>query len=233
VAHGRFLLDQGADVLDVGGESTRPGAPPVEADEELSRVLPVLRELAAEASVAVDTVKASVAAACLEAGAVIVNDVSAARLDPGLTDVLTQYKPGYVLMHMLGEPRTMQLEPRYDDVVDDVRSFLAAKMDELVRAGLPEDRIVLDPGIGFGKSLEHNLELLRRIDEVAALGRPVYMGLSNKSWLGKLLGAEPGDRPPLTATASALLQARGVRIHRVHEVELVRSALLLAEEMSP
>ncbi|WP_051693864.1 dihydropteroate synthase [Desulfohalovibrio reitneri] len=233
VAHGRFLLGQGADVLDVGGESTRPGAPPVEADEELSRVLPVLRELAAEASVAVDTVKASVAAACLEAGAVIVNDVSAARLDPGLTDVLTQYKPGYVLMHMLGEPRTMQLETRYDDVVDDVRSFLAAKMDELVRAGLPEDRIVLDPGIGFGKSLEHNLELLQRIDEVAALGRPVYMGLSNKSWLGKLLGAEPGDRPPLTATASALLQARGVRIHRVHEVGLVRSALLLAEEMSP
>lgn len=231
VAHGRRLVAEGAAVLDVGGESTRPGAESVGADEELVRVLPVVRALSASAPVSIDTTKADVAAACLAAGAAIVNDVSACRFDPALMDVLAQEKPGYVLMHAQGEPRTMQRDPRYADVVDDIKAFFEERLARLIRAGLPEDHIVLDPGIGFGKTLEHNLAIFRRIEEFMSLGRPIYMGLSNKSWLGKLLGLEPGGRQEATRIASALLQTRGVRIHRLHEVAPAVTALRLAEAM--
>ena len=234
VAHGQKLLAEGAHVLDIGGESTRPGAENVPAEAELARVLPVVQGLTASAPGAVlsiDTTKAAVAAACLEAGAAIVNDVSACRFDPALTDVLVDQKPGYVLMHAQGEPRTMQANPRYGDVIDDLRAFFERHLSRLTAAGLPEDRVVLDPGIGFGKTLEHNLTIFRRIEELQTLGRPLYMGLSNKSWLSGLLGLAPGDRPESTRIATAILQTRNVRIHRLHEVAPAIQAFRLAEAM--
>jgi len=234
VAHAEKLLGEGAHVLDIGGESTRPGAAPVDVVAELARVLPVVRELAArapEAVLSIDTTKAAVADACLAAGAAIVNDVSACRHDPALLDVLAARKPGYVLMHAQGEPRTMQADPRYGDVVADLLAFFEERLGRLTAAGLPEDRIVLDPGIGFGKTLEHNLTIFRRIEELHTLGRPLYMGLSNKSWLAKLLDLPSENRPEPTRIATAILQTRNVRIHRLHEIAPAIQALRLAEAM--
>lgn len=244
VLRGRRLLDDGAHILDVGGESTRPGAPEVPEAEELHRVVPVIRELAALPArgmdgltgpfpvLAIDTYKARVAAAALEAGALIVNDVSACRFDPALLDVVAQHKPGYVLMHSQGEPRTMQNDPRYGDVVDDICAFFEERLAVLTAAGVPEANIVLDPGIGFGKLLEHNVSILRGIERFGKLGRPVYMGLSNKTLWGTLLGLGPQERQQATATATALLVARGVLVHRVHEVALSRQAALVAAAIS-
>lgn len=244
VSRGLALLDEGAHLLDVGGESTRPGAPQVSEAEELERVVPVIRELAqlpprdmdglpgSFPVLAVDTYKATVAAAALDAGALVVNDVSACRFDPALLDVLAQLKPGYVLMHSQGEPRTMQNDPRYGDVVDDICAFFEERLGVLTRAGLPEANIVLDPGIGFGKLLEHNLAILRGIERFGKFGRPVYMGLSNKSLWGTLLGLGPQERQQATATATALLVARGVLVHRVHEVALARQAARIAAAIS-
>src|SRR3989440_1188723 len=174
VAHGTELADQGADVLDVGGESTRPGAAPVPADEELHRVVPVVERLAVggTARVSVDTTKVVVAEAALQAGARIVNDVSAFRFEPELAGLVASAGAACCLMHMLGEPRTMQADPRYDDVVSDVKAFLEERLAFAVREGVPEGRVWLDPGIGFGKTVDHNLELLRRLDEIGAVGRP-------------------------------------------------------------
>lgn len=234
VANGLRLLDQGADMVDVGGESTRPFAPAVSVEDELTRVLPVVRDLLAarpDAVLSVDTTKSAVARACLEAGALIVNDVSAMDFDPELRDVVLQYAPGYVLMHTLGPPQTMQIEPQYDDVVAEIYRFFEAKMDQLVRAGLPEDRIVLDPGIGFGKTLVHNLEILRNIRKFKELGRPVYMGLSNKSLWRGLLGREGRERNAATLGATVALYEKGVRIHRVHEVREIRDALVVADAL--
>jgi len=230
VARGLDLLDQGADILDIGGESTRPFSDPVSDDEELERVLPVLRGILAarpEAVLSVDTTKASVARACLEAGASIVNDVSALA-DPGLLDVVAGHLPGYVLMHSLGVPKSMQVDPKYDNVVDDVRAFFGTMLERLVRAGVPESRIVLDPGIGFGKTLEHNLEILRNIRRFFEFGRPVYMGLSNKSLWKGLLGRDGRERNAATQAATVALFGMGVRIHRVHEVRENRDALTVA-----
>lgn len=230
VAHGLALAAQGADMLDVGGESTRPFADPVPVDEELTRVVPVVRALAAaapEIPVAVDTVKAEVARQALDAGAVAVNDVSAMGVDPALADVLAQYQPGYVLMHAQGTPRTMQVAPHYEDVVEEVLRFFEAKLAVLTRF-LPEDRIVLDPGIGFGKTLEHNLALLRAVDRFAALGRPLYIGISHKSLWKGLLGREVGERLPATIAATAVLGLRGIAFHRVHDVGPCRDALMVA-----
>ena len=244
---GRALAAAGAHILDVGGESTRPGAQTVSEADELARVLPVVRDLARLPAssvegqsldgvggvplVSVDTYKATVAAEALAAGAVIVNDVSACRFDPGLMDVLAQHKPGYVLMHSLGRPGTMQQDPRYGDVVAEVLDFFEERLRALTRAGLPEANIVLDPGIGFGKLLEHNLALLRGLERFGALGRPLYVGLSNKSLWGKLLGLEPGERQIATAVATGLLVARGVLVHRVHDVAAARQAALIATAM--
>ena len=228
VMRGLALLDQGADILDIGGESTRPFSESVPADVELTRVLPVVRgilEARPEAVLSVDTTKASVARACLEAGALIVNDVSAMEVDPELLEVISHFQPGYVLMHSRGRPRTMQLEPRYDDVVGEIMRFFSAKLDILARAGVPESRIVLDPGIGFGKTVEHNLEILKNICKLFEFGRPVYMALSNKSLWGSLLGREGRDRNAATLAATVALYARGVRIHRVHEVREILDGL--------
>lgn len=231
VARGIDLLDQGADILDIGGESTRPFSRPVPADVELGRVLPVVRGILAarpEAVLSVDTTKACVARACLEAGALIVNDVSALEADPDLLGVVAEFSPGYVLMHSLGRPQTMQIEPRYDNVVDELRRFFAARLELLVRSGVPESRIVLDPGIGFGKTVEHNLEILKNICKLFEFGRPVYMALSNKSLWKGLLGRDGRERNAATLAATVLLYERGVRIHRVHEVREIRDGLTVA-----
>ena len=229
VAHGRQLVREGADILDVGGESTRPGAEPVSEEEELGRVVPVIRGLAgSQARISVDTSKAAVAAAALEAGAEIVNDVTALRGDPGMAGLCAERGAGVVLMHMLGEPRTMQDDPRYDDVVAEVKAFLAARLEAALAAGIAAERVWLDPGIGFGKTAAHNLELLRRLGELRELGRPLVVGTSRKSFIGKLDGS-PADRRLGGTIASSLLAAiEGADVLRVHDVAEVRQALQVA-----
>jgi dihydropteroate synthase len=230
VEHGRRIAAEGAGILDVGGESTRPGAEPVEADEELRRVLPVVERLAADGlRVSIDTTKASVAAAALDAGATLVNDVSALRFDPELAGVIAAAGADCCLMHMLGEPRTMQRDPHYDDVVSEVKSFLEERLELAVSEGVEEERIWLDPGIGFGKNVDHNLELLRRLDEIVAIGRPVVIGTSRKTFLGKLTG----DRPELerlsgTIATNVIALERGASVFRVHDVRPVSDALSVA-----
>lgn len=240
---GRRLAAQGADIVDVGGESTRPFAEPVTAEQERDRVVPVVEGLAREfagpgedgqpqaAVLSVDTYKAAVAEGALAAGAAIVNDVSACRFDPGLLDVLAQYRPGYVLMHAKGMPRDMQKDPAYDDVLSEIEAFFEERLAALVRAGLPESHVVLDPGIGFGKRLEHNLTILKHIERFKSLGRPLCIGLSNKSLWGDLLGLAREDRQNATQVATALLALRGVAVHRVHEVEQTRQTLTIVREL--
>ncbi|WP_415713048.1 dihydropteroate synthase [Maridesulfovibrio sp.] len=232
IEHGRLLAEQGADILDVGGESTRPFADPVSLEDELARVIPVIKELSRDSVVSVDTVKSGVARASIEAGAAIVNDVSAFSQDPALLEVVADLKPGYVLMHSQGSPEQMQLSPTYDNVIEDILSFFEKSLEKLIKSGLPESHIVIDPGIGFGKTLEHNLAILRRIDRFMELGFPVYMGLSNKSLWGKLLGLESDERQNATQAATAVLAARGVPIHRVHEVGLTSQTLKIVKEIS-
>ncbi|MGM0425196.1 MAG: dihydropteroate synthase [Thermodesulfobacteriota bacterium] len=228
------LLEQGADVLDVGGESTRPFSSRVEQEQELQRVLPILKQVLKDrprALVSVDTYKSGVARQALETGALIINDVSACRFDPELLDVLGHYKPGYILMHSLGRPEEMQKEPRYQDVLQEIKAFFEQHLKELTQAGLPEENIVLDPGIGFGKTLEHNLQILSGIRTFFDLGRPMLIGLSNKSMWGKLLGLEPGQRQNATQVATALLAQKGVALHRVHEVDLTRQSLQIVRSL--
>jgi dihydropteroate synthase len=229
IDHGRRLVAEGADILDIGGESTRPGADRVTEDEELRRVLPVIEALAdGGARISIDTTKSGVARRALESGATIVNDVSALRFDPELAAVTAEAGAGCVLMHMLGEPRTMQQDPRYDDVVSDVKAFLEQRLASAVSQGIAEERIWLDPGIGFGKTLEHNLELIARLDEIAAIGRPVVFGASRKSFLGKLTGRAVGERLAGTTAANVVAYQRGARIFRVHEVAESIDALRVA-----
>lgn len=230
IAHGHRLADEGAAILDVGGESTRPGAQPVTAQEELRRVLPVVEDLAAAGRrVSIDTTKLGVARQALDAGAEIVNDVSAFRFSPELAGLVAEANAHCCLMHMLGEPRTMQEDPSYDDVVSDVKAFLAERLAFATREGVPEERVWLDPGIGFGKTLEHNLELLRRLDEIVALGRPVVVGTSRKSFLGKLAGGKPEDeRLAGTIATNVLAFERGASVFRVHDVAQVADALKVA-----
>ena len=219
IAQARRLLGEGAALVDVGGESTRPGAEPVSADEELRRVLPVLEGLQG-VPISVDTSKAEVARRALALGAVMVNDVTALRADPELAGVVADGGSYLCLMHMLGDPRTMQEDPRYDDVVADVCAFLEERLAFAVAAGIPEERICLDPGIGFGKTVEHNLELLARLDELVALGRPVLVGASRKRFLGRLLGDPDALRGPLAAgvAVAVLAYERGASLFRVHDV---------------
>lgn len=236
VAHGLSLLEAGAAMLDLGAESTRPFAAPVSGEDELARLMPVLEALRhrrTDAVLSVDTFKAETARRALEAGADVINDISACLFDPPLLDVVARYKPGYVLMHSQGKPAEMQIAPRYDDVVETVFAFFERRMDALVRAGLPEDRIVLDPGIGFGKNREHTVALLRGMERFQRLGRPLYVGLSRKSLFGDLLGLAAGEREEATHLAVALLAARGVSYHRVHDVAGCARALRLAAAMTP
>jgi dihydropteroate synthase len=229
IDHGLGLLAEGADLLDVGGESTRPGAEPVTADEEIARVEPVVAALAADgARVSIDTTKAAVARAALAAGATYVNDVSALRFDAELAGVVADAGVDCCLMHMRGDPRTMQDDPRYDDVVSDVKAHLEERLAFAASSGIAEERVHLDPGIGFGKTLEHNLELLRRLGEIVALGRPVVVGTSRKSFLGKLTGRDVGERVPGTIATNVLALERGARIFRVHDVQPTRDALTVA-----
>ena len=229
VVHCRELLDDGADILDIGGESTRPGARPVPADEELRRVLPVIEGAAAMGGrISIDTTKADVARHAVAAGASIVNDVSAFRFDPELAGVVADAGTECCLMHMLGEPRTMQDDPRYGDVVADVKAFLEERLAFAVAAGIPEERVWLDPGIGFGKTLDHNLEILRRLDEIVAIGRPVVVGTSRKSFLGKLTGRPEKERLPGTIATNVLALTRGASVFRVHDVAEVAEALRVA-----
>ncbi len=229
IAHGRELVEQGADIVDVGGESTRPGADPVSAEVERERTEPVVAALAADgATVSIDTSKAEVARAALDAGATIVNDVTALRGDPELADLCAERGCTVVLMHMLGTPRTMQDDPRYDDVVGDIRRFLAERIEWAVGRGIAEERIWIDPGIGFGKTVQHNLELLNRLGEFRALGRPILIGTSRKSFIGRLTGREPRERLGGTVASNVLAYLRGAEIFRVHDVAQVRDALRVA-----
>jgi dihydropteroate synthase len=230
VRHGLELAADGAGILDVGGESTRPGAEPVGAEEEAERIVPVVERLAAGGlRVSIDTAKLEVARAALDAGAAIVNDVAAFRVAPELAGLVAERGAGCVLMHMRGEPRTMQDDSRYDDVVSDVRAFLEERLAFAVGEGVPEERVWLDPGIGFGKSVEHNLELLRRLEEIVAIGRPVVIGTSRKSFLGKLAGGRPeGERLPGTIATNVLAFERGASVFRVHDVAPVVDALTVA-----
>jgi dihydropteroate synthase len=229
IAHGEELARAGAGILDVGGESTRPGAREVPAAEELRRVEPVIAALAGgEARISVDTSKAAVAAAALDAGAGIVNDVSALRGDPEMAALCADRDATVVLMHMRGTPRTMQDAPRYADVVDDVRAFLAERIEAAAAAGVAERRIWLDPGIGFGKTAEHNLELLRRLAELRGLGRPLVVGTSRKSFIGRVDGSGAGGRLGGTIASSVLAAAEGAEILRVHDVAEVGQAMAVA-----
>jgi dihydropteroate synthase len=231
VEQGRRLAVEGAAILDVGGESTRPGADPVDQEEELRRVLPVVERLAADggARISIDTTKSAVARAALDAGATIVNDVSAFRFDPGMAALVAESGADCCLMHMLGEPRTMQQDPRYDDVVADIKAFLEERLAFATSEGVPEERVWLDPGIGFGKTIEHNLELLRRLDEIVAIGRPVVIGTSRKSFLGKLAGGrDEGERLPGTIATNVLALERGATVFRVHDVAQNADALAVA-----
>lgn len=229
VAHGLELAEAGAEILDVGGESTRPGAEPVGEGEELGRVIPVISGLvAAGCHVSVDTSKAAVAAAALDAGAEIVNDVTALRGDSEMAPLCAERGATVVLMHMLGEPRTMQRDPRYGDVVADVKAFLAERLEAAVAAGIDEGRVWLDPGIGFGKTAAHNMELLRRLGELRELGRPLVIGTSRKSFIGKVDGSAADERLGGTIASSILAAAEGADVLRVHDVAEMRQALTVA-----
>jgi dihydropteroate synthase len=230
IAHGRALADEGAAILDVGGESTRPYADPVPEDEERARVLPVieaLRETGAQLSV--DTMKLGVARDAIAAGATYVNDVTAFRHDPALAGLVAEHGCDCCLMHMLGDPRTMQVDPRYDDVVSEIKAFLEERAAFAVAEGIAEERIQIDPGIGFGKTVDHNLELLRRLDEIVALGFTVVVGTSRKAFLGRLTGREdPHDRVAGTVATNVLALERGATVFRVHDVAATADALAVA-----
>ena len=232
IAEARGMLEEGAAIVDIGGESTRPGSESVSVDEELRRIEPVLAALA-DARISIDTSKAEVARHALGAGAELVNDVTALRGDPDLAQVVADSDAYLCLMHMLGEPRSMQDAPRYDDVVSDVKAFLEERLAFATGEGVHEERICLDPGIGFGKTVEHNLELLARLDEIVALGRPVLVGASRKRFLGRLLGDAEALTGPVSAgvAVAVLAYERGASIFRVHDVREHVEALAAARAL--
>lgn len=228
----RQLMEDGADIVDIGGESTRPGAAPVSVDEELRRVIPVVEALAGGPGppISVDTRKARVADEACQAGAAMINDVSALSADPDMAGVAASHGVAVCLMHMLGTPETMQRDPRYGDVAAEVRDYLAGRAEYAVGAGIERGRIIVDPGFGFGKTLQHNLELMRRLPEIAALGYPVLVGTSRKSMLGQLLGgAPPENRLEGTAATVALAIAGGASLVRVHDVQAMARVARVAD----
>jgi dihydropteroate synthase len=231
VAHALQLVADGADLLDIGGESTRPYSEPVTADEELRRVLPVIEALATqvEIPISIDTSKANVARAAIEAGAEIVNDVTGLSADPAMIDLAVETGVGVCTMHMRGTPQTMQDNPTYVDVVREVREYLRERRDALVSAGIPHERICLDPGVGFGKTHDHSITLMRHCHEFHALGCPLLVGHSRKGFLGKLIGNKEADRTNATVGAALALAVQGLQIVRVHDVRPVREALIAFE----
>jgi dihydropteroate synthase len=230
VASARRMVDEGAVIVDIGGESTRPGSEGVTLDEELRRVVPVLESLQGEVPFSIDTAKAEVARRAIELGAELVNDVTALRGDPELAGVVASSEAYLCLMHMQGEPRTMQLDPTYDDVAAEIAAFLEERLRFAVDSGIPEERICLDPGFGFGKTVEQNFELLGRLGVIAELGRPVLVGLSRKRSLGRILGDAEATTGPLSASIAAAVEAyeRGATIFRVHDVREHVEALTVA-----
>lgn len=239
MARCRNMVRDGAHILDIGGESTRPGSAPVSAEAELNRLNPVvagavaLRDAAStKIHVAVDTWRACTAAAVLEAGVDVINDISGASFDPAMAEVVGGFKPGYVLMHSPAPPKTMQRHTAYADVVDDVLAFFERQMAVLTAAGLPEEHIILDPGIGFGKTAEQNMDLLRGAERLHSLDRPLYVGISRKSMFGELLGVPLEARDAATQVLTALLARHGVYVHRVHDVAGAAAALKLAEMLA-
>ena len=232
LAHAREMIAEGAEIIDIGGESTRPGAAEVPAEEEIARTCPVIAALRAEwsGSISIDTSKAAVAAAALKAGADIVNDVSGLTADPEMAGVCAESGCGVVIMHMQGDPRTMQVSPHYDDVVAEVAAFFKERLATLGAAGIDPECICLDPGIGFGKTVEHNLALLRAIPSLGIAGRPVLLGVSRKSFIGKALGSSDlADRAWPTVAITAWAREAGAMIHRVHEVKPNAEALRMTE----
>jgi len=226
----KAMLAAGADILDVGGESTRPFAKPVSAEEELDRVIPVIeliREMS-DIAISVDTTKSAVALAALSAGADIVNDISALRHDTQMLDAVKSYEGPVIIMHMLGTPGTMQIDPRYGDVVEDITAFFEERLAWLQNNGVERHRVIIDPGIGFGKTVDHNLEILKNIQRFKKTGCPVMIGHSRKSFIGSLLDLEVNDRDCPTAVVSAFLAANHVDIIRVHDVGLTKQAIRLA-----
>ena len=236
VAQGLAMRNEGAAIIDVGGESTRPGASVVPLEVELARVLPViraLREADPDMLLSVDTSKAAVALEACRAGADVINDVSGLTGDPEMARVVAETGAGVVIMHMQGLPANMQEAPHYDDVFEEVRAFFGRQLAVARTAGIVDEQVVFDPGIGFGKNLDHNLSLLRRIGDVSVEGRPLMLGVSRKSLFDRLLGAGPAERGALTAVCTGLARSAGVRLHRVHDVRANLLALRLAEAMQP
>lgn len=225
------MVDDGADIIDVGGESTRPDAPIVGEAEELRRVIPVIKAMRLRSSIAIsiDTMKPSVARAALEAGADIVNDVAAIAADPAMTRLIAETRAGYVAMHMRGDPRTMQANPAYKDVVGEVGAFFGSCLERLQKAGVAMEQVVFDPGIGFGKRLEHNLALLSRMEALRNWKRPLLVGVSRKSFLGQITGAEAADRLAAGLAATCMAVERGAVIVRTHDVAATRHALQVTE----
>jgi dihydropteroate synthase len=231
VADGVALAQAGAEIIDIGGESTRPGARPVSVEEELGRVLPVIRGLrkAGSTVISVDTYKAPVARAALEAGADMINDISALRFDPEMAGLIASENVPVVLMHMQGTPRTMQVEPRYDDVVAEVRDFLTAQVRRAIDAGIAAETIIVDPGIGFGKSLPHNLTLIRHLPSFESLGQPLLVGASRKAFIGKILKLDPDDRLEGSIAVAVAAVLAGANIVRVHDVKETLRAIRVAD----
>jgi dihydropteroate synthase len=231
IAHGVELVRQGADLLDIGGESTRPGAEPVPEEEELGRVVPVVAALANRVAVplSVDTSKAEVARQCLAAGARIINDVTALTGDPGMAAVVQTFQAGVILMHMQGTPATMQLQPRYDEVVADISQYFRDRLQTLATVGIASEQIVLDPGIGFGKTGTHNLEILAQLEEFQGLGRPVCLGVSRKGIIRRILGDRAVEHrlPGSLAIACFAMSRNAVHILRVHDVEETRDVIMM------
>jgi len=227
------LFDMGADIVDVGGESTRPMATPVRLDEELRRTIPVVETLSKihPGRVSIDTMKPEVAEAALYAGAVIVNDVSGLR-NPRMREVVAEHDAAVIIMHMRGDPRTMQVKPRYKDVVADIMTYLDARVGEGEKAGIDPRKIMIDPGIGFGKTIDHNLEIIRRLREFKALGKPIVIGVSRKSFIGKITGPPALDRLPGSIAAAVLAVREGANIVRVHDVSETVSALKVARAIT-
>lgn len=234
VSRGVRMVEEGADILDIGGESTRPGSEPVDQAAELSRVIPVVARLAELTTVpiSVDTTKAEVARQAVDVGAAIINDISALTMDPAMLETALGCAAGVVLMHMKGEPRTMQKEPEYQDVVAEVRGYLSERMDAVQAAGLAAERIVLDPGIGFGKTFEHNLALFRRMGELATLPRPLLVGPSRKAFIGRILDLPPALRVEGTAAAVTASIMAGARVVRVHDVRSIARVARVAEALA-
>jgi dihydropteroate synthase len=234
IAQGEALAAEGADILDIGGESTRPFSQPLAAGEELNRIIPVIRELAKKVRIpiSVDTYKAEVAAVALDAGAALVNDISALRLDPAMTKVLRNHGVPVILMHMQGTPQDMQSEPHYGDLLKEVHSFFEERLNRAQQEGLARDRVLIDPGIGFGKTWDHNLLLIKRLDFFSDLGCPVLIGTSRKSFIGKLTGQSlPGEREWGTAATTAIAAWMGAHMIRVHRVDSNRQVLQVLDAL--